>query len=468
MRKFLKSPFLFGAVFFVCIADLSFASPVLPQKITGGHDPSYNAEAEAAEIEEIKRDQATKDSRPKKLLKIESWELLFELKDYLSIRMGIRELMMQAELKKNPKLWGQLRELFLQHPAVGQDLRSLWDKLGPRHTRAQTQLELQLRNADRFFSLGDNARALKSLLAIGKSLEAAKSTSKLRYRDTSHFESALRLEIARALYAESQFKLAALIYDSIPASFYDISQVLYEKVWANYKAGRLDWALGHLTSLQSGYFGKILPPDLFLVGTYAAWELCQDELARNLTRSFVQNLKSLRSRRSQFHDVHGGDPVALALRQTLESTEFIEKFSDLFTPDERESERKEIASFLLKETDRKHAELLKAYEKILPYFRAAAKVRPYLLKKFIAARGEIFDGPYNISRFQRGEVWADDVGHILFRPQSTCKDGQDFFALEKNIPELPSGIRSLYYSVRDFSEYYARESQRRMFFYPEY
>jgi len=421
------------------------------------------------EIAARDRDAKIVRDRPARLLEQSTWNELFLLKDYLSIRMATKDLLANAKLAKHPKLWYSLREKFLADPLVGQDLRSLWDKLGPRNTEIQRTLEKRMRNTDEMLRNLDFRRAVVALGQMLKSLVAAKETSKLRYRDFKEYQGYLLVSLARALYGAGEFKKAAITYEAIKPGYYDFSQILVERIWANYRAGRNDWVLGDLASLMSGYFGKVSSPDVLIVGIYAAYEYCQNDLANFLRETYLKNLKLLRSR-SQFFDVHGGDPVLLTLRLTLDSSEFTEKFTDLYTKAEREAEKKVIAGFLIAETERRREGLRTRYETYLPYLASAPKIEKYLHKKKLASRSEIFQGPFNVTRLVKAEIWSDEIGFLLFRPrnETTCKSGVQGFEIQDNAKLTNVRVQKDLLLRNNFKDYQDQEKLKRMFFFPLY
>jgi hypothetical protein len=428
-------------------------------------------EEESVDVEALEAEQKLSQEiiaeRPKRILEISTWKLLASLHDYVSIRMGIRDLTKGDLVKKHPRLWQAIREIFQKDPAVGQDLRSHWDRLGPRSNPAQIQLENRLIGAEKLMATKDYERALRAMMGIASSLYIAEQTSKLRYHDLKDFEHAIRISIAQNLYALGRYKEAALIYDTIPASFYDFAQVLYERIWTNYRAARVDWSLGHLISLSSGYFGRVVPPDMLLIGIYSALELCDQETADSLIQKFHEHRKLLNSK-VRFQDVHGGDPVLLSLGLSLKKNEMVDHLSTLYSKSERDLERRKIANYLVKETERRRVLLRDEYEALLPFVQSLPQVRKYLIKKQLPARAENFDGPFKISKFSREEIWAEEIGYILHRPEKGCEDGKNIYELGNNSPELPPFLESHYYQLKNFDKFRTRASEWRMFFFPRY
>ncbi len=426
-------------------------------------EPDYDEIARQESFQNLQK------ARPRKLLDIDKWQTLFTIKDYLAIRMGIKELLKSDQLRKREKLWRQLRELIKGDPIVGQDLRSLWDKLGPRNSKIQIILEKRLADADQYYEKYDFKRAETVLIGIAKSLVQARHTSKVRYQDTQDFELYLKLALARTLYSAGDFKKSALAYSAIPSSFYDFPQVLFERIWANYRAGRNDWALGDLTSLMSGYFGRIPNPEVLIVGIYSAYELCQNKLADQLRRIYVRNLKSLRDDPSTT-EIFGADPILLTLKATLENSEYIDKFSDLFSRPEREAETKRISDYLTQETAKQREALKVRYQDLLPYLASAPKIAPYLNKKKLASRSEIFQGPYNVTQIVKNEIWADEVGYFLYRPtdESDCSNGRPGFETEDNTQLNNLKAQKKILTRPSMWEFQIREVSKRMFFFPKY
>ncbi len=192
--------------------------------------------------------------------------------------LGIRILVRKNFKKKlSVKDWFEVRKLLMKRPKVGFDAITAWDR---QISLKATSLE---KESDKIFQFLDKADEYSLNKEYEKSFEMYQRAAK--YFKTSNKgripkgNQQLYLNIihqmARSLYGQKRFNEALEVYDWISPVYPQIRQVLFEKMWTSFRAGKYDVALGTIASQQSGYFSEYLHPESYLIKIYIFKRLCR-------------------------------------------------------------------------------------------------------------------------------------------------------------------------------------------------
>jgi hypothetical protein len=198
--------------------------------------------------------------------------------DAIGFRVYLRKLAAQKRIRSDS--YHRIKRIILQHPdRVGFDLMYLWNASNPqkpseidRELEAGDQLMLGRRFSEAFSTYQGVARKLKKMSAAEKNPERKLEQAAL-YPFAVHF-------MGRALYGARRYHEAYVTYSWLGPEYPRFRQVLFERMWAAFRLGRVDLALGAIASQHSAYFSQFLPSESYLIQNYIYRKLCRtDELA---------------------------------------------------------------------------------------------------------------------------------------------------------------------------------------------
>lgn len=230
--------------------------------------------------------------------------------------------------------------------------------------------------------------------------------------------------MARALYGARKFDDAFLVYRWIPQSFAKIREVQFEKMWAAFRGGRIDHALGSIASQSSAYFNQYLPPEAYLVQTYLYKRLCRvddHEMVLTQMRGFLAKLKAGKFSLSEYAKSDVETLVMLRLVKSGE-TSGLEGVSAA----ERQAEKQRIAGVLAHAYESSKTKLISDLEKALAYVQLTVRSGSSGVLKPIEKlpdRQTLFGLGLEIWPADSREEWVDEIGAHRFVGESLCKSG---------------------------------------------
>ena len=230
--------------------------------------------------------------------------------------------------------------------------------------------------------------------------------------------------MARTLYAQKRFKEAVDVYTWIPPVYPQIRQVLFEKMWASFRAGKYDMALGAIASQQSGFFSEFLHPESYLLKIYIFKRLCRKRDLAFTIEAIKNYLVSLRNGKFNYLEWAKSDLYYMSLAQLLESEKTNSKSQlQLVTQKERDEEIKRVAESLKIRFKAYRPTLQAQLERVYGYASLALNNDQEFLKplsdlpepKVLEKKG------YELWPASDAEEWLDEIGSHVYIGSSQCK-----------------------------------------------
>ncbi len=342
--------------------------------------------------------------------------------------LGIRILLRKNFKKKmSIKDWNEARKIIVKRPGVGFDVVAAWDR---QASFRGSNLE---KEADKFTKFVDDADELALNKDFVKSFEkyqqAAKFLKKSNKNKIPKGNELLYLnllhQMARSLYAQKRFTESLEVYDWISPSYPQVRQVLYEKMWAAFRANKFDMALGAIASQQSGYFSEYLNPESYLIKIYIFKRLCRKNDLAYTIKSIRTYLNALKSNKMNEIEWARTDLFYLSLAKLTDSNLLPDekKRLDVVSVAERNEEIKKIKSTLTSKFQVNKVALQNQLERVLGYAALAASDEQDFLKpitslppaQVLESRG------YELWPAKGAEEWLDEIGNHVFVGDSECK-----------------------------------------------
>jgi tetratricopeptide (TPR) repeat protein len=334
-------------------------------------------------------------------------------KDYLGFRIQVKKLY-QESIRKSE--WEVIKKLISTNAErVGLDLVPLWNLRNPAVTTAPDKDlaqadELMMKTRfEEAFVLAQNAA--KSLKAIAKKDEEAKALLPYAYH-----------AMGRALYGARRYDDAVKVYQWINTSYPGIRQALFEKMWAAFKAGRVEVALGAIASQRSSYFSNYLPSEAYLIQTYLLKRLCREDDLHQVT----DELKKYQSliENGKLEDWVQTDPSASTLWRLTRAEIPLKAQPSLVSQKDRDAEKKAILAILQRRYERikpvllKNLQIIQAFEHLAKITDTKTILKPIEVMK---DRDHLLKMDLEIWPADSAEEWLDEVGKHVLIGDSLCK-----------------------------------------------
>jgi hypothetical protein len=214
------------------------------------------------------------------------------------------------------------------------------------------------------------------------------------------------------------------VYAWIPPVYAQTRQIMFEKMWAAFRAGKYDIALGAIASQQSAFFSRYLDPESYLIKIYILKRLCREQELKATIDSIRFYMKELKSGSFTYLDWARGDLTRMSLAKLLENNERNHDLIryDVISEAERREEKKKILAYLQKKFSEEKTRLEMQLEKVLGYAAIAVTQQQKLLSqvkslpesKVLEAQG------YELWPASTGEEWTDEIGSHVFIGESQC------------------------------------------------
>lgn len=339
-------------------------------------------------------------------------------KDDLGIRILLRE---NYNSDVSLKTWRNVRALLGRRPSVGFDLVLAWDrhsalkKMDKRTVLAMNTLD----KADKLM-LGKNFEdAFTSYQSVAKFFRV-QSQSGIKKSNVQFYYSVLH-SMARALFGAGRLNESLDVYSWIPASYYQTQQVLFEKMWAGFKAKRYDVALGAIASQRSAFYSEFLEPEAYLVQIYILKRLCRSEQAQKALESIKKFYKALQSGSLTYQEWSRRDLYWSSLQILTERNNKKSERLDIVSEDKRLSEIVKIEDRLKKQFAVNKPNLVESLRLVIGYSTLAVKNDNTLgkvnkLEDPVTLRSKGIEWwPADDS-----EEWLDEIGSHVFVGESLC------------------------------------------------
>lgn len=343
---------------------------------------------------------------------------LLKEKDYLGLRAFIKR---EYPKPMGYEDWFYIRGVINTNAhLLGFDLVQIWTNKFPKKSAVDSALDgadtkLMSKNFE-----GAAADYLKVIQFLKKSISYYQGlkgdAAALRAEDLKTLYPFALQSYARALYGAKRYDDAIGIYLMIPSSYTRYRQVLFEKMWAAFRAGRVEQALGAIASQRSSYFSRYLSPEAYLIQIYIYKKLCRTEELKEVETELKSYQKQLES--GQVKDWAGSDLETLALQRLVESKSGNAKSED------REAERRRLQQVLSQAFQMKRAWVLNDIKNVIAY-ASLAKISDtdVVLKPIpkLTERDQLAKMDLEVWPADDAEEWADEVGRHYFLGDSLCK-----------------------------------------------
>lgn len=342
--------------------------------------------------------------------------------------LGIRIIIRKSFKKKlTIKDWFEIRKALVRRPKVGFDAVTAWDRQislkASTLEKESEQIFQFLEKADEYSLNKDFEKSFDMYQRAAKYLKASnkgripKGNQQL-YLNIVH-------QMARTLYGQKRFAEALEVYSWVSPVYPQIRQVLFEKMWTAFRAGKYDLALGAIASQQSGYFSEYLHPESYLLKIYIFKRLCRKKDLAYTIESIKNYLASIKNGKFNYMEWAKTDLYYMSLAQLIETSKNNKKaMLQYVSQKERDEELKKINESL-KERFKAQKEILQAQlERVYGYASLALSNDQDFLKpvsslpetKVIEKKG------FELWPAGDAEEWLDEIGSHVYIGQSECKE----------------------------------------------
>ncbi|MBL7671726.1 MAG: hypothetical protein JNM39_14665 [Bdellovibrionaceae bacterium] len=342
-----------------------------------------------------------------------------DAQDDLGLRIFLKEKL-KSPMAYND--WVAVRRVLSGRPNLGYDLVFAWD----RHKNVKN-LDLSVTNIEKAMNEADSlALAKKFDEAFAKYQIIARSIKqqgrgKIRLQNRQLYFSVLQ-SMARALYGAGKYAESLEVYSWIPPYYFQIRQVLFEKMWAAFRASKFDYVIGAIASQQSNYFSPYLDPESYLIKIYSMKKLCRESDIVLTLKSIQAYLKGLQNGRITYKDWSRRDLILSGIDTLTEQNASPTDLVKLVSREKREIERTRLTNFLIKNFERNRPRMISQLQKVLGYSKLALGNESSLLTQVT----DLEDSQTLSGKGQEwwpatgGEEWLDEIGSHVFIGDSQC------------------------------------------------
>ncbi|MFZ9594972.1 MAG: hypothetical protein ACO3A2_02730 [Bdellovibrionia bacterium] len=353
-----------------------------------------------------------KGMTPVQSRRLEVIQRLIKSKDDLGLRVYVKKLYGES-LSRGEWRWIESR-LHEQASRIGMDLIPLWQSRSPGDL---SPLDLGFQNADRLLLAGQFEAAFSKAQQLARSLRKSSDPNSVRL----HLPYAYHL-MGRALFGARRYDEAVEVYQWIQPGYLHFKQVLFEKMWSAFKAGRVEIALGAIASQHSEYLGGLPHFEAYLIQTYLLKQLCRYEDLHLVSDELQQLEKSLKEG-SYWSWAKNDSKLSILYRLVQSPRSSVLELPEV-TDREREDERKQILRQLSqlyqssKATIFKNLNTVKAFENLAQVTDTRSVLKPI---RAFENRDELLRQNLEIWPADDAEQWQDEVGKNLFIGESRCQ-----------------------------------------------
>jgi hypothetical protein len=343
--------------------------------------------------------------------------------EYLALRVFIRK---NYSKLAHPADWILLRDLIIENAdKIGFDLIYAWDKRLPGAYVDSGEMDINSARAaaDGLMSEGRFQEAFDGYQKIAVELRKLKREAKTesQVRNIEFLMPYIFQSMGRALYGAGRFDEAYIVLRWIPQNYAKFRQVQFEKMWAAFRGGRIDQALGAVASQHSSYFARYSLPEAYLVQTYLYKKLCRDDDYQQVLKEIYQFRDKLSANKLTIEEWVGSDNeirVLWALANSKIKKDLPVKEEDLI------AEQSRIMSLLTRSFENQKSRLLDDLEKSVAYVQLTVRSGSGTVLKPIEKlpdRSAFFELDLEVWPADSLEEWADEVGTHRFIGESLCK-----------------------------------------------
>ena len=337
---------------------------------------------------------------------------LLDAHDYLGFRIFVRESYYK---KITQGEWYSVKNLVSSvADKIGYDMIPYWNA---RNTRGRAEADNQLMEVDKLMKEGNYEQAFTLAQSVA---EKMKSLQRTRW-DASIQLPYIFHSMGRALYGAQRYEEALKVYQWVGQKYPFFAQVLFEKMWAAFKAGRVDLALGAIASQRSAYFSKYLPPESYLIQSYLYRKLCRDDDQKQVIEEMKAYETVLSNPNSDLPLVTDVNTLVLSQVSNIEP-----KSSDILkiVPQaSRDKEQKEIKETLKRVVEAKRSKNLKDLKAVIAYQQLSGQTDSKTLLKPVErmkSRDDLLRQNLEVWPAESSEEWMDEIGKHVLIGESLC------------------------------------------------
>lgn len=338
-----------------------------------------------------------------------------DLRDDVLARVLVKKL---TAVPRTFKQWWEVREILYERPQVGFDYLSKWDRLRPAKpvaSKLERQINATLTKADALQSKSKFNEAFRLYQIVAKHL---KKEMRRGSRGPRFLYWTVVHNMARTLYGAERYLESAEVYDWIPPDYYKFRQVLFEKMWASFRAKRYDQAMGAIASQQSSYFSSYLEPETYLVQLYLFKKLCRMEEHKKALANVEVIMKRLDPKKGDYtleewaqSDVENKVLYALATAKVPDDANRAEKLA----------EQQSIMKALEARFNHEKRRLESQFKTVLAYSRLSVALdKDIIVTDVVPDRGALMASRKEFWPVEDAEDWIDELGQHLYIGESQC------------------------------------------------
>lgn len=341
-----------------------------------------------------------------------------KLFDPLSLRIAVKKM------AKNPlpyKTWYEIRRYLMFNPQVGYDMIYKWERIRPQDpkvTEKEININESFEKADQL-SLNEKFNdAFKIYQSIALFLKGEIKKGK---SDNLFLYSVALQSMGRTLFGARRFNEALEVYNWIPKNFPRFKQILFEKMWTGFRAGRIDVALGAIASQESSYFSNYQEPETYLLKVYIFKKLCRDEDLKDL-RMTLNSIKSrIEKKDPKFYREWAKSDIEIMSLSNLVTFKSSSNLSPDISSEDRENEKNAIRSILKKRYEIDLLRYKRDLEAAIAYSNIALGTKDFnFVKHEEINHEELMAKGDEVWAVNDAEDWVDEIGGHLFIGDSLC------------------------------------------------
>lgn len=368
----------------------------------------------------------------------EQAERLLDAEDYLGFRVLVKKAYMVTLGYSD---WAGISRLIRQNAHhVGYDLIKIWDR---RNTAPKSRMDQFLEDADKLMlakkfneafgiyqKVAVYIKSKKRILSTGATKGNIQGNIQGNINDEL-FEQFVELypyvlqSMERALYGAHRYYEALAVINWIPSSYVYYRQVLFEKMWAAFRAGKVEVALGAIASQRSPYFSKYISPESYLLQTYIYRKLCRLDDLKQVEAEMKEYQMALD--KNQMGHWFVSDPKKRVLwnllREAAHNTSR-DTSGELVSREEGEKEKRDIRALLVSSFQQARPKLMKDLKTAMAYvYLTNATDSSVALKPIekLRNREQLLKQNLEIWPAEVAESWVDEIGTHQFIGESLCQ-----------------------------------------------
>jgi hypothetical protein len=366
-----------------------------------------------------------------------------ESKDWLGLRVYIKKKL-RGKNKLTPKSWRTLYETILRNPQIGYDFAYNIGSLNPNEDTDVVSKTLDL--AEELLLAGNAQEALNNYQRVAKSIRSRINPLKaklladersrekgLKSQQIRAIEKEIRIleevypfalhGMARSLYTLRSFQESYKVYSWIPLFYPRLQQTFFERTWSAFMSGDIANALGSIASQRSGFFGRLINTESFILEVYIYRRLCRYDSVRSVLDEMKSIQDGFRNKSITWYEWAQRDTYSLALRNLTDKKQESSASPEHVTAQEKEAERQRLTRILSNRFEREKAAYLKSLDLAISYSTLAMiNQDSKLLKpvKNLGTRIDYLNSQKEIWPAEKGETWIDEMGRQIYGGDSLC------------------------------------------------